>query len=99
MATVTFRSGAFPGAGKVHAYTVTGLVNGSQTLTCPAPPLAGSFDPSGNETPTFAYFFSYAASAIGPKVTADPASISNSSGTITLTANSDGSGSAIMWLW
>lgn len=97
MATVTFKIGAYPGAGKVHPYTVTSLVNGSQTITLPAPPLAGSFDPSGQETPTVVRFVSYMNGAPGAFCTYDPATISNNgTGTISFTVWASGNTDAIM---
>jgi hypothetical protein len=96
MATITFRLATRPGAGKMRSYTVTGIVSGSSTYTLPAPPLAGSFDPSGLETPTAVDFHTYATGANGPKVTADLNTIANSLGTISFTVYSDGNGSATM---
>ena len=96
MATVAFRSGAYPGAGKVHAYTVVGLVAGSNALVLPTPPAVGSFDPSGLETPTQVRFTPYNFGAAGAQLSFDPNSIANTNGAITLTAYSSGSTDAIM---
>lgn len=97
MATVTFKGGAYPGAGRVHAYTVTGIVNGSNAITLPAPPAAGSFSPDGTETPTQVRFNSYQNGAQGAFCTVDPATISNNgTGTISFTIYANGSTDAIM---
>lgn len=96
MATVTFKVGAYPGAGKVHPYTVTGLTTGSNAITLPVPPLAGSFDPSGLETPTTVRFVSYQNGAVGAFCTYDPASITNTNGAVAFTVYASGDTDAIM---
>lgn len=100
MATVTFKFGAYPGAGKVHAYTVTGLINGANALTLPAPPLTGSFDPSGTETPTTVQCIPTAAGAAGALVTLGEGSISNNgTGTISFTVYANGATDCVMFVW
>lgn len=99
MATVTFKAGAYPGAGKVHVYDITGLVQGANSITLPTPPAAGSFDVSGNETPTEIRAYPYQHSAFAGTVTPDLDTISNSSGVITFTLYADGSTNARVHVW
>jgi len=68
-----------------YAYNITGLINGANAITLPAPPLAGSFPPANDWVPTFVYAFPYNNGAVGAIVTVDPTTISSSAGTVTFT--------------
>jgi hypothetical protein len=73
-----------------YAYKVTGLINGANTVTLPVPPLAGSFPPAGDWTPTFVFCFPYQASAVGNIVTPDLTTITNTNGAVAFTLYSGG---------
>ncbi len=82
-----------------YTYLVTGLVNGANTVTLPAPPLTGSFPPAGDWTPTFVLCFPYNTAAIGALVTPDLTTITNSSGTIAFTLYSSGATSCLIYVF
>jgi hypothetical protein len=79
-----------------YCYEVTGIVDGSQTITTPTPPAAGSFPVAADWTPTRILFFPDMTGAVGARVTPDLSTIANSAGVITFTAWSTGTGNALM---
>ncbi len=77
-------------------YTVTGLVNGANTVTLPVPPKAGSFPVAGDWTPTLVLCFPYNTGAISGFVTPDLTSITNSSGSVAFTVYANGAANCYM---
>lgn len=82
-----------------YVYNVTGLVNGANTVTLPAPPTAGSFPPAGDWTPTTILCFPYNPGSQGNLVTPDLTTIVNSTGTITFTVYAGGATSCLMFVY
>lgn len=82
-----------------YTYSVTGLVNGANTITLPAPPKAGSFPPAGDWTPTVILCFPYQTGAQGNIVTPDLSTIANSSGTITFTLYAAGATNVLLFVY
>lgn len=85
---VTVQKASFPLV--AYVYKVTGLVNGANVVTLPAPPAAGSFPPLADWTPTFIYCFPFQTGAVGALVTPDLTTIANSAGTVSFTLNATG---------
>jgi len=79
-------------------YTVTGLVNGANTITLPTPPAQGSFPPAGDWTPTFVYCFPYNPGALGALVTPDLSTITNVNGLITFTLYASGATDCLIYV-
>src|SRR5882672_6509033 len=82
-----------------YTYLVTGLANGANTVTLPAPPKAGSFPPAGDWTPTVILCFPYMTGAQGNVVTPDLSTIANSSGTITFTLYAAGATNVLIFVY
>lgn len=97
MATVTSLLKSVP----LNAYyfDVSGIVNGSQTITLPAPSLQGSFPPDGQWTPTEVWCMPYNTAATGALVTPDLTTIVNTNGAVTFTVNAAGVTNCRMLVW
>lgn len=74
----------------VYVYQITGLVNGSNSISLPTPPATGSFPPDGLWTPTNILCFPYQSGAQGNVVTPDLSSITNTNGLIAFTLYAGG---------
>lgn len=85
---ITVQKASFPLV--AYVYKITGLVNGANVITLPAPPLPGSFPPAADWTPTFIYCFPFNTGAVGSLVTPDLSTIANSAGTVSFTLNASG---------
>lgn len=77
-------------------YTVTGLVNGANTINLPTPPAAGSFPPLADWTPTVILAFPYQIASIGALVTPDLTTITNTTGSISFTLYASGATNALI---
>src|SRR5882757_3664925 len=82
-----------------YTYLVTGLANGANTVTLPAPPKAGSFPPAGDWTPTIILCFPYNTAAVGATVTPDYTTITNSSGTVAFTLYASGATNCLIFVY
>jgi hypothetical protein len=77
-------------------YDITGLVNGANAITLPAPTLQGSFPPDGEWTPTQVKPWPYNTGAVGALVTVDPTTITNVNGQITFTLYAGGATNTLL---
>lgn len=82
-----------------YTYTVTGLVNGANTVVLPTPPAQGSFPPLGDWTPTTILCFPYASGSLGNLVTPDYGTITNVNGLITFTLNAGGATNVLLFVY
>lgn len=78
-----------------YVYTITGLVNGANSISLPTPPATGSFPPAGDWTPTQILCFPKNAGAIGALVTPDLSTIANTNGAVTFTLYANGATSVL----
>lgn len=82
-----------------YTYLVTGLANGANTITLPAPPKVGSFPPAGDWTPTIILCFPYNTAAVGATVTPDYTTITNVNGLITFTLYAGGATNVLLFVY
>ncbi len=75
-----------------YSYTITGLVNGANTITLPTPPAVGSFPPAWQlDTDLCLMPSRITYGAVGAVVTVDPSTIVNTAGAVTFTLYASGS--------
>ena len=80
-------------------YDITGLVNGANSVSLPTPPVAGSFPPDGQWTPTTILCFPYQTAAQGNLVTPDYSTIVNTNGAITFTLYAGGATNCLVFIY
>jgi len=86
--TVTRQPGS--PAQAAYVYQVNGLVNGANTVPLPTPPAYGSFDPTGEWTPSVILCYPNQNGAAGALVTPDLSTITQVAGVVTFTLYADG---------